>query len=172
VLELGTTRALIDRLSVDRMLQRITSSIRKSLEKLIYKITNTVFRLIEMSASAQNIYTYKLRGDSKAIKVFYSFNESVDFLDEDYAKREIILFLLSNKNESAHIKFLKSLPSLELDDECSADYIRQLLNDKDIYSARDEVDALIEGKSNKERKKRFDMLDIIDNEHFGFYDLE
>jgi len=90
-----------------------TDQIKRFIGKVVSKISRKLFVIIRKKASERNIYTYELRADSKAIKVFLGVNDRLDFLDEMQVKKELIMFLINEKSSGDHIEMMKSFGSLD-----------------------------------------------------------
>ena len=103
-----------------------TEQIKRFVGKVVKKITDGLYEIISNRARDLNIYTYELRCDSKAMKVFMG--ERLDFLDEDKIRREILLYLISSKADSDHIKLLRDFEPLGLDPGLDPAYIKSLIN--------------------------------------------
>ncbi|MBF0620835.1 MAG: hypothetical protein HQL54_02795 [Magnetococcales bacterium] len=143
-----------------------TDQIKKFIGKIVGKISRKLYSIIYNKASKLNIYTYELRGDSKAIKVFLGLNKDrLDFLDEMQIKRELIMFLIDEKSGGAHFNMMKSFGALDLDPARLPAYIKALLNDIHLPDVEEEVEVLYEELSNIQ--ERFQKLNLIDCEYLG-----
>jgi hypothetical protein len=143
-----------------------TNQIKKFVGKIVKKIASETYDIIECQARGLNIYTYELRSDSKAVKVFLGLGERLDFIDENQVKRELLAFLMNPDNSGEHIDIVRSFGSIELD-ECSAPlHIKALLNDDHIHLVEGEVECAYEEIDNI--KERFEMLNLMDNEHLSY----
>jgi hypothetical protein len=141
-----------------------TDQIRRFVGKVVKKICDETFRVVSQRAHELNIYTSEIRGDSKALKVFYG--ERLDFLDEDFKKKEILLFLMSEKSKGPHRDFLEMFEALNLDPAMVPNYIQALLNDAHLPFVEGEVDELYTEVSNV--RERLDFLSVMDNEHLSY----
>jgi hypothetical protein len=143
-----------------------TDQIKTFIGRTVRKTVHSVFKVIQQECRRLNIYTDELRGDSKAIKVFYG--ERLDFIEETKKKKEILLFLMNSKEESRFLKMLRSFKCLDMDSAMTPVYIKALLNDVHLPLVGGEVDELYTEVENI--KERFSLLDIMDNEHIYFED--
>lgn len=144
-----------------------TDQIKKFVGKVVKRITDSVFGVIKTQTSKLNIYTDELRGDSKALRVFYG--ERLDFIDESIKKKEILLYLMNTKTKGDHIDLLREYGSLELDPEMAPYYIKALLNDIHLPSVAGEIDELYTDVKNVGERIKF--LKVIDNDlYIGFDD--
>ncbi|MAR72042.1 hypothetical protein [Halomonas sp.] len=143
-----------------------TDQIKRFLGKIVKRISGTLFDIIDNKARGLNIYTYELRSDSKAIKIFWGLGDRLDFLDETQVKRELIMFLLDKKSSGDHLELLRSFGSLDLDADSVPLHIKALLNDIHLPLVQGEVEQAYDEISNV--KERFEMLGIMDNEHLSY----
>lgn len=144
-----------------------TDQIRRFVGKVVKKICNELFQVICQRAKELNIYTAEIRGESKALKVFYG--ERLDFIDEKLKKKELLLFLMNPKSHGSHIDLLRSFDALELDPDLTPNYIQVLLNDANLSYVEGEVDEVYTEVTNI--RERLDFLEIVDSEHLS-YDSE
>lgn len=145
-----------------------TPQIKKFVGKVVGKISKNLFDIISEKARSLNLYTYELRSDSKAVKVFYALDERLDFLDEEITKKELLLFLMSENSSGGHVELLKSLGALDLDPAEVPNHIKALLNDDHLHYVEGEVECAYEDISNV--KERLDVLSLMTNEHLSYGD--
>lgn len=141
-----------------------TDQMKKFIGKVVKKISDPLFSIINDRAHALNIYTYELRSDSKAMKVFYG--DRLDFIDENQVKRELLLYLMHPKSCGDHIDMLRSFDCLDLDPALAPSYIKALLNDIHLSYAEGEVEELYTEVDNV--GERFEMLGLMDNEYLSY----
>lgn len=143
---------------------RNTDRIRKFIGKTVKKISDEVFRVVGERARELNIYTDEIRGDSKALKVFYG--ERLDFLEEEIKKKELLHYLMSDKVAGDHVDLLRSVEPLDFDPAMVPNYIKAILNDADFPYVEGEVDELYAELENV--RERLDFMSIIDNEYLSY----
>lgn len=141
-----------------------TNQIRKFIGRMVRKVSSGVFDVIKNRASELNIYTDELRGDSKAIKVFYG--DRLDFVDEELKKKEFILFLMNPAVKSRYIELLRDMEPLDIDVGMAPSYVRALLNDADLPFVEEAVDEAYTDLSNV--KDRLQFLEVMDSEHLAY----
>lgn len=141
-----------------------TDQIKKFVGKVVKRIADSVFSIIDKRATELNIYTYELRGDSKAIRVFYG--DRLDFIDERIKKKEILLFLMNYKESVGHLKFVRSLEPLALDPGMAPDYVKALINDSNLHFVGDEIEELYTDVESVGERIR--MIDIIDHSYLSY----
>jgi hypothetical protein len=133
--------------------------IRRFVGKIVQKVVASAFDIIRTQAFALNIYTHELRGDSKAIRIFYG--ERLDFIDERIKKKELLLFLMHPESQGGHIDLVRPLEPLQLDPAIAAEYIRALLNDSHLPEVEGEIDELYTEVD--DIGGRIGFVEIIDN---------
>lgn len=141
-----------------------TDQIRRFVGKVVKKICSEIFRVVSQRAHELNIYTTEIRGDAKALKVFYG--ERLDFIDETLKKKELLLFLMSPNSNGPHIDMLRSFDALELDPSMAPNYIQALLNDACLPFVEGEIDELYTEVTDV--RARLDFLGIMDNEYISY----
>ena len=141
-----------------------TDQIRRFTGRVVSKITSQIFDIIKEETRRLNIYTTEIRGDSKALKVFYG--DRLDFIDERYIMKEILLYLISEKANGEHCELMKSVEPLDLDQGLLPSYIQALLNDRKVTYVSDEVNDLY--LEIDDVKKRIAFLDAIDCEYLSY----
>ncbi len=118
----------------DSIFIKNTDQIKIFLGKVIKKITDKSFLVIRNKAMELNIFTHELRSDSKALRVFRG--EKLDFIAERLCKKEMILYLMSNKINSPHLEMLKNYDPLLLESDLTAVFIKCLLSDFQLQFAK------------------------------------
>ena len=133
------------------------NKIKKFIGKIIGKICAGLYEIVSARASAQNIYTYEIRTDSKAYKIFM--RKEYDFTNENIVWKEILLFFMHIEGHKM-IELMKEIEPLDFDVASASDYIQCFKSDLNKTNYIDEVDALydeIEGK-----QERFELLELLD----------
>jgi len=145
-----------------------SNQIKKFIGKIINKISKGLYECISNSSRKLNLYTYELRYNSKASKIFLG--ERCDFIDEDIIRREILLYLMNVKSDDDHLKMINGFDALSLDPGLSPAYIKALITDSvenhDYVSG--DVEANFEEISNV--KDRIELLSLLDNEYLSHDD--
>jgi len=143
-----------------------TNQIRRFIGKVVKKISDNVFDTIKKRAGELNIYTDELRGDSKAIKVFYG--DRLDFIDEELKKKEFILFLMNPGVTNKYVELLRSQAVLDMDVAMAPSYVKALLNDADLPYVEGAVDEAYTELDNA--KERLQFLEVMDSEYLAYDD--
>jgi hypothetical protein len=145
-----------------------SDTIRKFVGKVVKAICSEGFRIVRERASELNIYTYELRSDSKASKVFQG--QRLDFIDEDLKRREMLLFLMHPSSGGKHITLLRGVPPLPFDEGMAPSYVRAIMTDGYMHFVGDEVDEHYTEVANPGERHQF--LRIMDDEFLSYGDEE
>ena len=143
-----------------------TPQIKKFVGKVVGKISKKLFEVISGRARSLNIYTYEVRSDAKAVKVFYALDDRLDFLDEEITKKELLLFLMSENSSGGHTCLIKSIGALDLDPAEVPNHIKALLNDDHLHYVEGEVECAYQEVDNV--KERLEILNLMTNEHLSY----
>jgi len=144
--------------------------IRKYIGKISGKIASQTYELIRETASLLNLYTYEIRRDSKAFKIFMA--KKYDFFEEDLVAKELLLYLLKAENKGQINIFLDNLDPIdfELCDVIDAlDAFRSDLKLNELIETVETIYAEMDGISDRiEQLKYFNSnlnhMFIEDNE--------
>jgi len=128
--------------------------IKKFLGRTVGKIASELYETIRQEAGRRNIYTYELRYDSKAAKIFL--RKEYDFSKEDVLWRELLVFFVNSQEASGHLGFMKKLEPLTFDSGLDVDYLQCIGSDEKKLGILDELDHLYEGVD-----KPGERLDVI-----------
>ncbi len=142
----------------------IDKKIRSFLEKIIGKIATQLYQIIQEAKT----FTFELRYDSKAAKIFYAKEKEYNFIDERICQKEVLVYLMNNQNiNNGLIDFIKSIKPLELDPAVVVEYIKFLFDIKDdTYGVVDEITQIYEDIGFD--KERYEMLSIIGDDRVSF----
>jgi len=146
-----------------------TDQMRKFIGRTVGKLTKTIYELVYTTATDLGIFTYEVRGDSKAAKIFLS--ESYDFLDEDVLWRELLIFFMNEREERGWIKFLRETEPLPFDPGLACEFLEAFASTEKMINVMGELEALYEGIDAK--KDRIERIRAIGNRGIVFeYDEE
>jgi hypothetical protein len=134
--------------------------------RTVGKIVQYLYKIIERESSRLNIYTYEIRIDTKAYKIFIK--EEYDFTSEEIFWKELLIYILHNVDKNQYLELYKSMEPLEFDDGNMAGMIKALRNDLLKLEYLGDLDYLYDEIENK--KDRFEFLDLIGNETLYFPD--
>jgi hypothetical protein len=132
---------------------------KRFIGKVIGKICNELYRIIEIEARSQNIYTYEIRSRSKANKIFL--RKEYDFSGEEIVWKEILIYLMNIKDTNGLIEFISKIEPLDLDSGLISEYICSLQSDLNKQNIIDEIEEHY--YEIKDKKQRLEMIELINN---------
>jgi hypothetical protein len=119
---------------------------KKFLRAIVLKISSALFKIIRGEAGRLNIYTYELRGGSKAETVFLG---EADIPAEDVLWKELLIFFMNTKKSSGYLNFLRSIEPLPFDPALTEDYLACFQSDSAKAQVTDELESLYEDVEDK-----------------------
>ncbi len=131
--------------------------IKKSIGTLIGKISNELYKIIMHEAVQLNIYTYEIRCESKASKIFLLKENT--FSNEDALWKELLIFFMNTKEKNGYIDFIKQIEPLEFDPALVSGYLECFKNDEQKLSSMGEMESL--HAEEVDAKDRLELLSII-----------
>lgn len=143
---------------------------KKFIGKVVGKISEVLYNLVESEASAQNIYTYELPNGSKASIIFLG--KKYTFFDDDIVWKELIIYLINTDDRSGILDFIREIEPLNFEPELVNEYLNVFKSDLKKHSYIYEVDEYYQDINDK--KERFEMLELLSNPNvlFNFYHAE
>lgn len=132
--------------------------------EVVKSIVVEQFEIIRKEASRLNIYTYEIRYNSKAYKIFMM--EQFTFEFENRVQKELLIKFLANDKNSTLISFVKEIEPLEFDNYDENYYVKCMLSKLAVLNLDGELDVLDENIENLE--ERIDFLDSIGNDMVRF----
>lgn len=142
------------------------SRIKRFIGKILSKICLGLYDAIEKEASLQNMYTYEVRSESKAYKIFLQ--QEFDFENEEVAWKEILIYLINTKEKSQLLDFIKSIKPLEFDIAMVNDFIISLGNSLKRIEISEEVETLYSELDDK--GERLEIINIVGDPSVSFDD--
>jgi len=137
---------------------------KKFIGKVVGKISEVLYNLVESEASAQNIYTYELPSDSKASIIFLG--KKYNFFDDDIVWKELIIYLINTDDRSDIFDFIREIEPLNFEPELVNEYLNVFKSDLKKHSYIYEVEEYYQDIDDK--KKRFEMLELLSNPNVFF----
>lgn len=134
--------------------------------KIIGKFSTTIYDIIWEEAHRLNVYTYELRYDSKAAKIFYA--KEFNFLNEINVNKELLIFLMHAKGDKGVVDFIRSLKPLDLDIGEACEFIESFENPL-ITSQMQERIKLAYEEEIDDVKYRLEALKALTNCHAFYY---
>ena len=117
--------------------------IKRFLGRTVGGIAEELFAIIQKEAGRRNLYTYELRNDSKAAKIFG--RKEYDFSNEEVLWKELLVFFVHARETAGHLGFMKELEPLAFDPGLAVDYLQCIGSDEKKLENMDELETLYEG---------------------------
>jgi len=135
---------------------------------IVKKIVLCMYQIIKDESIKQNIFTYEIRGGSKAEKIFS--RKEFDFVSESILWKELLIYILNNKEKSGVIDFIKDIDPLMFDPVLISDYLSCFKNDLEKLKFFDELESYQEDVDNLQ--ERINILELLDIKGVFFDDIE
>ncbi|HGA1315895.1 TPA: hypothetical protein ACIRH4_001904, partial [Streptococcus suis] len=143
----------------------INDSIRKLIGRVLSRIVKNYYLLVEEGSNKSGTYSYELRNDSKAQKIFLHMENrrglSSIKIDEQIALSEILIYLRNTSDKSSYLKFIEGIYPLDFDKMEISRYLSIiLLEDRIPQDLIDEIEYIYAEKDIKvgERIENLDLL--------------
>ncbi|HEL1766342.1 TPA: hypothetical protein TXV03_001558 [Streptococcus suis] len=143
----------------------INDSIRKLIGRVLSRIVKNYYLLVEEGSNKSGTYSYELRNDSKAQKIFLHMENrrglSSIKIDERIALSEILIYLRNTSDKSSYLKFIEGIYPLDFDKMEISRYLSIiLLEDRIPQDLIDEIEYIYAEKDIKvgERIENLDLL--------------
>lgn len=143
----------------------INNSIRKLIGRVLSKIVKKYYLLVEEGSSKSGTYSYELRNDSKAQKIFLHMENSRGLssikMDERIALSEILIYLRNTSDKSSYLKFIEGISPLNFDKMEISGYLSVILLENRVpQHLIDEIDYIYteEDIDVRERIANLDLL--------------
>lgn len=137
---------------------------RKYIGRLVGKISGELYRVVSERATSRNLYTYEVRSDSKAAKVFLKNDYS--FVPEDILWKELLVFFMNTKATSGLLDFLRSIEPLDFDEALAADYLQCFQSEEGKQAVMDELEELYSNL--EDAGQRHQLMSVIGNPNMDF----
>ncbi|MDA8227410.1 MAG: hypothetical protein M0T74_06840 [Desulfitobacterium hafniense] len=139
--------------------------------RVVGSISRKYYEQITEQSFKQNIYTYELRSESPASKIFLpefkrdSLQEQ--YINEQISLKEFIVFLMNTKATSDCYEFIKSIEPLNIEIAFVQEYLASICEGEVPQSLINEVEVLYE-EDVEDIKERINIINVIGNEHIIF----
>jgi hypothetical protein len=134
-----------------------SDEVRDFVAKVCAKLCSGLYKIIEETAMNIHLFTYELRVDSKAWKVFLS--QELGFHKEDLLWKEILIYLMNTKHDTRELRFLRGIEPLDFDPGMIPDYLECLASDVKKIAHIDEMEEIY--TEIKDAREREDIMDVI-----------
>lgn len=126
----------------------VNKNIRELIGRVIGNLSKKYYNFLKEKARENNTYSYELRVNSKAEKVFLSKNRKNSLQDlkvtEMTALKEFLVYIRNTKDSSAVIRYIEKVKPLDIDPEMLNEYIDELTLGNVSRALIDEVETLYE----------------------------
>ncbi|SDJ24275.1 hypothetical protein SAMN04487760_10462 [Lachnospiraceae bacterium G41] len=144
-----------------------TLKMKETIGRIVGVISKKYYELIYEGSSKKFLFSYELRSDSKAQKIFlgeYSHNSLMRAqLDEAIALKELLIYFRKTKDKTPFLKFVDNIDPLDFDPAMLEDYLETIIRGEVPQSLIDEVDYLYGEKGNI--RERIDLVDLFAKEN-------
>ena len=148
----------------------VSDEVRKLFGSVIGNISAEYYKVLRDIADKKCTYTYELRSDSKAQKVFLSrcVGNSLQEMKitETIAFKEFLVFFKNSKESTPFTRFLKTIQPLEMDIALINEYIMGIGKGTIPQELVDEVECLYE--ENGYEEERIEQISLIGNPRVMF----
>lgn len=145
---------------------RNDDKIKEFIGRVVGSISRKYYAQIREQSDELNLYTYELRYESPAQKIFLPkfIKESVQeqYVNEQIALKELLIYLTNTKDESPFYSFLKDIEPLEFDIALLQEHISELCIGKISQQLIDEVESMYQ-EFEIDIGERLEMLRLIGN---------
>lgn len=121
----------------------IDIKLKKSFGKVVGKIVSSLYSILQDEARRLNLYTYEVRYNSKAGKIFI--REEYNFENEDVLSKELLIFFMNTKERASHLNLIKDIDHLDFDPALEKDYIQSMNSFEKKLAILGELESLYRG---------------------------
>lgn len=148
----------------------VNPKVKELFGRVIGSISNKYYQALRDIAREKCTYTYELRSDSKAEKIFFSDCPKNSLqrmkITETIALKEFLVFFKNGKESTPFTRFLKTIQPLEMDTALINEYIMEIGKGTIPQALVDEVEYLYE--ENGYGKDRIEQISLIGNPRVMF----
>lgn len=157
----------------------VNGDIKDFIGRIVGRIGQKYYGAIRDISIRRNIFSYELRVDSPAYKIFMTNDSKMSYQKEiekdEIAVKELLIYLMNTKEDNAFLKYMRRLEPLDFDPALVEEYVLNLCKKRVLTDLVDEVDYQYyetDEFSEEELKQRKEMLEIIANDgvSFSFFD--
>lgn len=139
--------------------------------RIVGSISRKYYEAIREQAWRLNIYTYELRSNSPAAKIFLpefrrnSLQEQ--YINEQISLKEFLIFLINTRETSGFYEFIKSIKPLNIDIALAQEYLADICMGEVSQSLIDEVEFLYTEEV-EDVKERLSCMEAVGNMSYIF----
>jgi len=141
----------------------IDDKVKELFGRVTGSIAQKYYSFVRKGSELNNTYTYELRSDSKAFKVFmgnYNKNSlAAGQMDEKLALKELLIYLRNSKDKDAFFRYIDEIDPLEFDPPMAMEYLHDVINGNITQDLVDEVEYLY--GENGYSKDRFQLVNLF-----------
>ncbi|QDS86573.1 hypothetical protein EC9_07400 [Rosistilla ulvae] len=141
----------------DFSVQRNTAQLKRFLGRTVGNLCEQLYTVIHEEASRHNIFTYEIRNDSRASKIFI--HRQYDFTEEEALWRELIVYLVNTSDENSTLNYLRKIPPLDFDPGLIQDYFECFMSPDRMLNCIDELKELYANLDSF--KQRHDEISLL-----------
>lgn len=149
---------------------KMTDGIKELFGRVIGRISLKYYKLVKLGSDKNFTYTFELRSDSKAQKIFLSDYRKQSLMEgqfnEKIAFKEILIYIRNSRDKNSFLKYLEEIKPLHFDPELINDYLSELSEANISQSLIDEVEYLYDEENYS--IKRANIVDLIGNTNVLF----
>lgn len=142
-----------------------SQKIKNFMGKIVGKISTELYKIVCKEARKNNIYTYEIRIDSKAYKIFM--RKEFNFHKESVLWKEVLIYLINTNDTSGIMKFIEEIEPLPFEAGLQSEYLQCFQNDIAKLEYLDTLDSFYE-EDVKNKKERLMKLDVIGSPNIYF----
>lgn len=145
-------------------------NVKKLFGRTLKSIAAKYYELVIKGSSKNQTYTYELRADSKASKIFYSQESSSikDQYNEYLAVKELLIYLRNSKDKTGFLKYVDEIEPLEFDPTNLITYLNNITRGIIPQELVDEAEYLYEELDKPYDREKLVSLFAEENVMFEF----
>lgn len=145
-------------------------NVKKLFGRTLKSIAAKYYELVIKGSSKNQTYTYELRADSKASKIFYSRESSLikDQYNEYLAVKELLIYLRNSKDKTGFLKYVDEIEPLEFDPTNLITYLNNITRGIIPQELVDEAEYLYEELDKPYDREKLVSLFAEENVMFEF----
>ena len=144
-------------------------NVKKLFGRTLKSIAAKYYEMVIKGSSKNQTYTYELRADSKASKIFYSQESSlINQYNEYLAVKELLIYLRNSKDKTGFLKYVDEIEPLEFDPTNLITYLNNITRGIIPQELVDEAEYLYEELDKPYDREKLVSLFAEENVMFEF----